>query len=226
MENSDKEKLQALLKEYSLMPDYEGQDVKDINTANTSGIYPIHFAASRGDVDEVKILLDFGADANTRGEYGLTPLHYAVMQGFVEIVEYLLVRGADPSLKNDDGDTALELAGMLGEEDVEVFLLEDQTNVDFIDEEDGSTLLHRSAGEGRITTVKYLLSRGSDINCKDNDGFTPLHCAVEEEQEEMVQFLLEQGVDTSAKNQDGDTPLGVARVLGLEEIQVMISGKD
>jgi ankyrin repeat protein len=148
------------------------------------------------------------------------------MQGFVEIVEYLLVRGSDPSIKNDDGDTALDLAGLLGEEEVEVFLLEDHANVDFIDEEDGSTLLHRSAGEGRITTVQYLLSRETDINCKDKDGFTPLHCTVEEEQEEMVQLLLTQGADTSAKNQDGDTPLDVARILGHEQIITILSEKN
>jgi ankyrin repeat protein len=226
MEKPGKEKLQALLKEYSLIPDYGSQEVKDVNTASPVGVYPIHYAASRGNVEEVQILLEFGADINTRGEYGFTPLHYAVMQGFVEMVEFLLVRGADPSVRNDDGNTALELAGVMGEEDVEVFLLEDQTNINFIDEEDGSTLLHRSAGEGHITTVQYLLGRGADINCKDKDGFTPLHCAVEEEQEEMIQFLMTQGADTSAKNQDGDTPLDIARVLGLEEIKGILSGKD
>ena len=220
------EKLQALLKEYSLIPDYGGREVKDVNTPTPAGIYPIHYAISRGNVEEVEILLKSGADINTRGEHGLTPLHYAAMQGVVEVVEYLLVCGADPSIRNEEGLTALELAGLLGEEEIEIFLLADQTSIDFIDEEDGSTLLHRSAGEGRLATVEYLLGRGADINGKDNDGFTPLHCAVEDEQEEMVKFLLEKGADLSVKNMDGDTALDIARVLNLAEIEIILYGKN
>ncbi len=223
MAKPNKEKLQALLKEYSLIPDYGGGEVGDINKASPFGLCPIHYAASRGSVEEIEILLEFGADINARGEYGLTPLHYATMQGFVDAVKFLSNRGADPSIKNDDGNTVLELAGLLDEEEVEIILLENETDIDLTDEEDGSTLLHRSASDGHMQTAQYLIGRGADINCQDKDGFTPLHCAVEEEQAATVRFLLFEGADPSIKNHDGDTPLDIARILEHEGITAIFS---
>ena len=44
MAKPNKEKLEALLKEYCRIPDYFGNEVKDANTKSPFGDYPIHYA--------------------------------------------------------------------------------------------------------------------------------------------------------------------------------------
>jgi ankyrin repeat protein len=126
----NKEKLQALLKEYSQLPVYFGIEVKDVNTRASLGDYPIHFAAWGGKIEEVEIFLEFGADVNALGDRGFTPLHSAAGKGHLEVVEFLLERGADPSIKNDEGDTPLELARFSDKEEAEIKLLEIEKDVE------------------------------------------------------------------------------------------------
>jgi ankyrin repeat protein len=52
-------------------------------------------AASRGDLGEVRALLDAGTDVNAKSEYGATALSYASDKGQLEVVKLLLARGAE-----------------------------------------------------------------------------------------------------------------------------------
>jgi ankyrin repeat protein len=108
-----------VLGEYITLPEYSGYNNIDVNTKSLFGDYPIHIAATRGCIEEIKILLASGADINAKGEHGYTPLHDAVEQGYGGAVKFLLDQGADKSLKNDDGDTALSLACNLEENIIE-----------------------------------------------------------------------------------------------------------
>ncbi|KAJ8121796.1 hypothetical protein ONZ43_g1841 [Nemania bipapillata] len=77
-----------------------------------NGSQPIHFAASQGTVESVRILLDAGADINAVNDAGRTPLHWAAERGKWDIVELLLDRGVDAAIKSTEEDlrTPLELA--------------------------------------------------------------------------------------------------------------------
>jgi len=55
----------------------------DVNQRGNFGDYPIHVTAMRGDVDELRALIEAGADVNAAGELGHTPLHQAVAQGHI-----------------------------------------------------------------------------------------------------------------------------------------------
>lgn len=106
----DETKLRELLERVSGIADYGDMEVKDVNTPSPFGDFPIHVVANWGDIDGLKILLDFGANINSKGEHGYSPLHEAVEQEKLEAVKFLLARGADPSIKNDDGSTPLDSA--------------------------------------------------------------------------------------------------------------------
>jgi ankyrin repeat protein len=55
----------------------------------------LSFAADRGQVEIVKLLLDRGADVNAKDSfYGVTPLVWAASNGHVEVARILLARGA------------------------------------------------------------------------------------------------------------------------------------
>ena len=67
------------------------------NGATARGATPLHVAASVGEADAARLLLDLGADPNARSSAGHAPLHYAAMGGHLAVAELLLRHGADPA---------------------------------------------------------------------------------------------------------------------------------
>ncbi|MBC8472996.1 MAG: CocE/NonD family hydrolase [Planctomycetes bacterium] len=57
---------------------------------------------------------------------------------------------------------------------------------------------HQAAADGDIERVKLLLSKGADVNAKDEKKNTPLRSAVESGSMEAVQLLVEAGADVNA----------------------------
>src|ERR1700730_11112971 len=57
-------------------------------------------ATRKGDVAQVKALLDKGASVNAKSPYGQTPLFFACDRGYTEIVKLLIDRGADVNVED------------------------------------------------------------------------------------------------------------------------------
>ncbi|WP_394776855.1 ankyrin repeat domain-containing protein [Flavobacterium sp.] len=70
---------------------------------------PLNVAVSKGDLDFVKKLIEYGADVNEISE-DLSPLMIAARYNKVEIINLLLANGANASAKNEKGFTALKFA--------------------------------------------------------------------------------------------------------------------
>jgi len=51
---------------------------------------PLHRAALEGNLEEVKKLVEGGADVNAKNTIGITPLHMASGNGKLDVVYYLL----------------------------------------------------------------------------------------------------------------------------------------
>ena len=60
----------------------------------------LYEAARKGDVAEVKAVLDRGADVNAKFRYGATALFKAAERGHTEVVKLLIERGADVNVKD------------------------------------------------------------------------------------------------------------------------------
>jgi len=88
----------------------------DVNAAaeNAQRVAPVHAAASVGDVETMRLLLDRGADPNARQQAGFTPLHAAAGNGDLEMAKLLVARGADRHARTDDGKDAATIAAERG----------------------------------------------------------------------------------------------------------------
>lgn len=83
---------------------------------NKTGWTPLHYAASGGHVEVVKLLLGRSAYIDAESPNRTTPLMMAAMYGNPQTVELLLAEGADASLKNEKGMSALDFAQAAGKQ--------------------------------------------------------------------------------------------------------------
>jgi ankyrin repeat protein len=71
--------------------------------------YPIHRAATVGDVQLVKLLLERGANPNVMDDGGYTPLHRAAALGDVAVAQVLLQGKAQPNRLDKGGRTPIDV---------------------------------------------------------------------------------------------------------------------
>jgi uncharacterized protein len=83
--------------------------------------------------------------------------------------------------------------------------------------------LLRAAPKGSLEQVKALLSKGADVNAKDETGKTVLMYAIGEYPHnlidlEVVQLLIDKGAGVTATDNEGNTALKLAQKTGSKEI--------
>lgn len=101
--------LEELFEEYMRYPNFVNIALANVNQVGHFNQYPLHLASSRGNIEEMSLLIDNGANINIIGEYGSTPLHLACLRGHYNAVKLLIERGAIVSIKEDDGSTSLDV---------------------------------------------------------------------------------------------------------------------
>ncbi|MCC9065626.1 ankyrin repeat domain-containing protein [Flavobacterium piscisymbiosum] len=89
----------------SNQPSFVQPQMEIVNSFST----PLNVAVSKGDLDFVKKLIEYGADVNQLSE-DLSPLMIAARYNKVDILKVLLANGANASVRNDKGFTALKYA--------------------------------------------------------------------------------------------------------------------
>jgi uncharacterized protein len=89
---------------------------------NKTGWAPLHYAATKGHIGIMKLLLDNHAYIDAESPNKSTPLMMAAMYGTLEAVVLLADEGADIGLKNEQGLTALDFAKRAERADAVAFL--------------------------------------------------------------------------------------------------------
>lgn len=190
--------------------DYSGDDT------------PLVAAIKNGQSKAILFLLEKGADVNAanKGENaqnrGVTPLHAAALKGDGEIVKLLVDNGANVNAREFSSQNETPLTWALKGKNLKIaeFLLQHEAQLD------PDRALAIAIEQDNGNTLKFLLSKGIDINTKMNHrDDTPLLDAASAGKEAIVKLLLETPeIDINAKNSNGTSPLEGAVSNGHENI--------
>nr|XP_025742655.1 ankyrin repeat domain-containing protein 12 isoform X3 [Callorhinus ursinus] len=104
-------------------PSSSSRQKDKVNKRNERGETPLHMAAIRGDVKQVKELISLGANVNVKDFAGWTPLHEACNVGYYDVAKILIAAGADVNTQGLDDDTPLHDSASSGHRDIVKLLL-------------------------------------------------------------------------------------------------------
>lgn len=165
-----------------------GADVNPDNYASEI-TQPLAWAADRGNLEIMTILIDAGARPDGENVHAMTPILYAMEGGHREAVALLMAQGVDINKTNRLGVSPFALA----------FELE---NWDWVRQ-----FLERGA---RVNAIYNIPSVGN--------GVSSLFVAVTHEQLDIVELLLENGANATMRDAGGSTVLEYAERTGNREI--------
>ena len=94
------------------------------NQTQTETVVALTWAASQGDLNEVRALVATGVEPGTADYDGRTPLHLAAAEGQLEVVRYLLAVGTGPQPVDRWGGTPLSDAEGNGHTEIAALLRE------------------------------------------------------------------------------------------------------
>ncbi len=142
-------------------------------------------AVRKGDAASASLFLTQGASPSAASKSGIPVLCAAANRGYLSIVQMLLDKGCNVNIK------MIELQGRQGKLG-------------------GLSALHFAAVAKHDDIVRFLLSKGADINLTDAHGDTALGGAAIGGDPAITQLLLDAGSDIEHKGDDGLTPLMLA----------------
>ena len=157
---------------------------------------PVADAAMRGDLSEIRTLLERGADVNGSQGDGMTALHWAAERGHVEMTRTLLFAGAFPDASTRNGQyTPLHLAARAGWAEVVRALLEGGADPE-LRSTTGTTPLHFAAAAGEVESVRALVASGASVDAVESASEqTPLIFAASANRPAAIEVLLAAGAD-------------------------------
>lgn len=152
--------------------------------------FPIHFAAERGDLPIVKLLIEHGADPIGAGTgHELDVLGWAVCFGYAthpEVARYLLAHGAQYTLFSAVALGEAAVIRALAQAGADLNQRMDRTN-------HHRTPLHLAVVKEQPAALRALIALGADLNLEDDVGMTPLDQAALNGENEMAQMLIDGG---------------------------------
>lgn len=139
--------------------------IRDNNNNETLLIASVHNGFS---VEDVKLLLKYGADVNASGRTGSTAIHAAVQRGDLQIIKIPLQNNAEVDARSNWEGTALFLVILVIPElwsantKVSGVLLKHDANVNAVNML-GATALRTAVFFAKVAVVKTLLEYGADV---------------------------------------------------------------
>ena len=196
----------------------------NIETVDKNQISTLHWAAYRGNIEAVALLIEKGAKLNEQNSLGNTPLYYAGKWGDIKLTELLLENGAKPDIQNNLGQSPLMRAIHGGYTEVAKRILEKSINLE-IKDQDNCAALHWAAYKGNKEVLGMLLDKSVELNERNKAGATALCCAASYGHLNTLSLFIEKKAALDIPLMDGCTALMKAIENGYTEIAKVLIDK-
>lgn len=231
---------ESLGQDMDLTPKWAGEDSVYTGPTETPAkfredpklkIMQLSEAASSGNADRVKELLDQGVDANSSVD--VSGITFLMQAANAKITRLLLNAGASAKRTDSSGWSALHYAATRKADSIMITLLlkagadiSSRTN-------NGETPLRltgilfteKISPTWGNTLIPLLVNAGADINSADNEGHTLLHQAAFNNNADLARVCVLMGADPDLKTIAGKSPRQAGKELGSRKFMKAIQGK-
>ncbi|XP_063601791.1 serine/threonine-protein phosphatase 6 regulatory ankyrin repeat subunit C-like [Penaeus indicus] len=190
---------------------------------NGKGLRAVHYAASGGRVEALKVLQERKYDLKAATRQGLTALHYAAKFGHLHAVRWLAEEaGVDARQRSKRGFSALTWARKAGRAEVATYLQEHlqitekrgkkkQKEKEHRRKDSGTSDLNSQilliSSKGDAKGVERLANAGAHLETISSlpaeKGLRPVHLASQSGHGSTLQALVRAGADPDSKGPDG-----------------------
>lgn len=175
-------------------------------------------AIATGDEEMLKIAGDQIEDWSViRDSLGMNPLHHAACSGNPLILDYLLQKVSANS-RDLQGNTALHYASQAGNLPAVLAILARSPGLINATANGGETPLYMAIQNNQLSTVRVLLSKGADPNCKTAQGMNALMCAIHHGFTDVALELLKFPIDLTHTLDDKTNALHLACSLNQPQV--------
>ncbi|KAM3156763.1 hypothetical protein ABEW05_002723 [Botrytis cinerea] len=158
----------------------------------------LHLAISYGKEENVKCLLDAGADYSQTDYYNTRSFHFATGYGHLEILKVVYERGSHRYINQANGhsNVPIYIASIIGHGNVLKWLLQRGAKVNQPGI-NGATPLYLASAHGHIGIFRELLNNGADTHKMNDISYFPILIASENAQLEIFEILHDSGAFVS-----------------------------
>jgi len=184
----------------------------DVNKRTHDSRTYVFWAASSGNLEVVKFMVEKGAILDLVDSHGYGPLSFAAATGQSDqaIFNFLIESGADLAKEKDhDGKNALLVAASRAKDLVVVdYFISKGLDINSIDDH-GNGIFHYAAQGGSIETLKQLVSRGVSTKKNETTGENAIFFASKGRAGsiDLYTYLEGLGIDANVTAKDSTTPL-------------------
>ncbi|KAL3104195.1 hypothetical protein niasHS_002222 [Heterodera schachtii] len=135
----------------------------------------LQIAASSGQLEIVRLLMDLEVDVNHCISTGQSALHFACSKNHSAIVQLLIENGADLNAQDERGTTPLHKAASQGHQRIVNLLLGCRKNLQIdLPNREGDTALHLACEDQQMDVALLLARSGASIEKKNRQNKTPI----------------------------------------------------
>jgi len=173
--------------------------------------------ACKGTLEQVKALIEAGADVNYSEDTGDSILMMACWFGKHKIVCCLLEHKARVGHRNEHQQTALHYAAMKGHIKIIQALMKYGAGLEDKDDK-GYTPAHCAAQFGHTALLDFFKRKGANLFATDKENHTILHWTAYNKHPLATSWILNEGVEIHAKDSKGRTAIHWAAKQGNDGI--------